>query len=111
MKGSAITGPVGKEAAELWPVSTEQLARERAQADITRPAYRVQLRRGDVNACFRDDSCMHWARRFSKLARTMTKPALSRRGFFAQSTTTLRDIGFPFEPAGVAYCLLERLVC
>jgi len=22
MKGSAITGPVGKEAAELWPVST-----------------------------------------------------------------------------------------
>jgi hypothetical protein len=23
MKGSAITGPVGKEAAELWPVSTQ----------------------------------------------------------------------------------------
>jgi len=24
MKGSAITGPVGKEAAELWPVSTKR---------------------------------------------------------------------------------------
>lgn len=25
MKGSAITGPVGKEAAELWPVSVKSL--------------------------------------------------------------------------------------
>lgn len=25
MKGSAITGPVGKEAAELWPVRTRVL--------------------------------------------------------------------------------------
>jgi len=29
MKGSAITGPVGKEAAELWPVSTAVLVNER----------------------------------------------------------------------------------
>lgn len=29
MKGSAITGPVGKEAAELWPVSSPlQIARD-----------------------------------------------------------------------------------
>lgn len=27
MKGSAITGPVGKEAAELWPVSKQCLYR------------------------------------------------------------------------------------
>jgi hypothetical protein len=27
MKGSAITGPVGKEAAELWPVSTPKVMR------------------------------------------------------------------------------------
>ena len=27
MKGSAITGPVGKEAAELWPVSAERFPR------------------------------------------------------------------------------------
>lgn len=49
MKGSAITGPVGKEAAELWPVRTpERFATSRAQANIF-PAYRLQLRCCHVN--------------------------------------------------------------
>jgi len=32
MKGSAITGPVGKEAAELWPVSTTTLNSKRGSS-------------------------------------------------------------------------------
>ena len=31
MKGSAITGPVGKEAAELWPVGLDTLLNERVR--------------------------------------------------------------------------------
>ncbi|KAI0170569.1 ribosomal protein L14 domain-containing protein [Pestalotiopsis sp. NC0098] len=49
MKGSAITGPVGKEAAELWPVSFNQ-ARSCPESKSTRrtdiaflTAYRLQL--------------------------------------------------------------------
>jgi len=34
MKGSAITGPVGKEAAELWPVSNNLLTLSRTQHAI-----------------------------------------------------------------------------
>lgn len=49
MKGSAITGPVGKEAAELWPVSRDGTYNGshgwRLTADI---AYRLQLWCGDV---------------------------------------------------------------
>lgn len=53
MKGSAITGPVGKEAAELWPVSgdTKMLMGclgKKADFDI---AYCLQLRCCDVR-CF-----------------------------------------------------------
>lgn len=33
MKGSAITGPVGKEAAELWPVSIDSGAQTRSHAN------------------------------------------------------------------------------
>jgi hypothetical protein len=45
MKGSAITGPVGKEAAELWPVSAHhELLSFDQLADIFPPAYRFQLR-------------------------------------------------------------------
>lgn len=49
MKGSAITGPVGKEAAELWPVSfSPRSAHEKAFAiwiSLTpRTAYCQQLR-------------------------------------------------------------------
>lgn len=33
MKGSAITGPVGKEAAELWPVSQRGTRHDRMTAD------------------------------------------------------------------------------
>ena len=47
MKGSAITGPVGKEAAELWPVLLTILPTEQASAN-KRPAYRKQLGRRDV---------------------------------------------------------------
>jgi hypothetical protein len=53
MKGSAITGPVGKEAAELWPVSTTlsifTLVLRNANMSVT--AYRLQLRCRDVNGC------------------------------------------------------------
>lgn len=35
MKGSAITGPVGKEAAELWPVSCSRRYRQRLNCILT----------------------------------------------------------------------------
>ena len=50
MKGSAITGPVGKEAAELWPVS-DQLIRSTYTLDLfpnSATAYCQQLRCRDV---------------------------------------------------------------
>jgi hypothetical protein len=50
MKGSAITGPVGKEAADLWPVSLveplNQCTRRISDGCI---AYRLQLWCGDVS--------------------------------------------------------------
>jgi large subunit ribosomal protein L23e len=61
MKGSAITGPVGKEAAELWPVSGCRYA-VRWWCSADRPAaYCVQLRCRDVSERTGqgDDSCMH----------------------------------------------------
>lgn len=49
MKGSAITGPVGKEAAELWPVSAPALLHSAATKKLTRRlAYCLQLRCRDV---------------------------------------------------------------
>ena len=53
MKGSAITGPVGKEAAELWPVSTTPSAFTLVlrNANIFGTAYRLQLRCCDVSGC------------------------------------------------------------
>ena len=53
MKGSAITGPVGKEAAELWPVSTTPSAFTLVlrNANIFGTAYRLQLWCRDVNGC------------------------------------------------------------
>ena len=48
MKGSAITGPVGKEAAELWPVSLSSsiasnfpLFPQIHETDIRPTAYRI----------------------------------------------------------------------
>lgn len=51
MKGSAITGPVGKEAAELWPVSGIILD---TSEDIlmVESAYRFQLWCRHVRGCF-----------------------------------------------------------
>jgi len=53
MKGSAITGPVGKEAAELWPVSTisPTFGRLLRNANIFGAAYRLQLWCCDVSGC------------------------------------------------------------
>jgi large subunit ribosomal protein L23e len=55
MKGSAITGPVGKEAAELWPVRVPPIflgkpaMGKQSLANIEPfPAYRLQLRRRHV---------------------------------------------------------------
>ena len=48
MKGSAITGPVGKEAAELWPVSATASDPLSARLELTFAAYRQQLRCRDV---------------------------------------------------------------
>ena len=42
MKGSAITGPVGKEAAELWPVRRTSVPTQKFLANIF-PAYCQQL--------------------------------------------------------------------
>lgn len=55
MKGSAITGPVGKEAAELWPVSATYnmfSSRESAYPNISSPAYCQQLRCRHVRGCY-----------------------------------------------------------
>ena len=53
MKGSAITGPVAKEAAELWPVclSVWCLHSIKTLANMF-TAYCVQLRCGDVSWVF-----------------------------------------------------------
>lgn len=53
MKGSAITGPVGKEAAELWPVSKTVAICMLVSRDtnIYLPAYRLQLRCCHVSGC------------------------------------------------------------
>jgi len=48
MKGSAITGPVGKEAADLWPVSTPRSPLRMDRFADGWIAYRLELRRGDV---------------------------------------------------------------
>lgn len=47
MKGSAITGPVGKEAAELWPVSLSLQVQPR-DSRLPYAAYRQQFGGGDV---------------------------------------------------------------
>ena len=64
MKGSAITGPVGKEAAELWPVSDSGFAMLqhhvsrsmssplRLYTDVQSLAYRIQLWCCDVKGRF-----------------------------------------------------------
>jgi len=51
MKGSAITGPVGKEAAELWPVrdTLSWTCKEHSRLTHT-SAYRLQLRCCHVNS-------------------------------------------------------------
>lgn len=53
MKGSAITGPVAKEAAELWPVSRPATTLDFPLRDTntTSTAYCLQLRCCDVNGC------------------------------------------------------------
>lgn len=51
MKGSAITGPVGKEAAELWPVSYTLPSKIDAISNIL-IAYRLQLWCRHVNGLF-----------------------------------------------------------
>ena len=51
MKGSAITGPVGKEAAELWPVSHNPNTPHPAQKSDTLIAYCQQLRCRYVRCC------------------------------------------------------------
>lgn len=48
MKGSAITGPVGKEAAELWPVSVSESGPLSAASANHAAAYCQQLRCRDV---------------------------------------------------------------
>lgn len=47
MKGSAITGPVGKEAAELWPVSISMSSN--LIHKLTKTAYRLKLWCCDVS--------------------------------------------------------------
>lgn len=53
MKGSAITGPVGKEAAELWPVSASMVSciSSLRGTNISVTAYRLQLWCCDVSGC------------------------------------------------------------
>lgn len=53
MKGSAITGPVAKEAAELWPVSNRftESVRYAQFADMVFTAYRLQLWCCHVSGC------------------------------------------------------------
>jgi hypothetical protein len=53
MKGSAITGPVGKEAAELWPVSATMVSCMSSLRGTNTfvTAYRLQLWCCDVSGC------------------------------------------------------------
>lgn len=51
MKGSAITGPVAKEAAELWPVSYHSYLQSGAQMLTYYLAYCLQLRCCHVSGC------------------------------------------------------------
>jgi large subunit ribosomal protein L23e len=70
MKGSAITGPVGKEAAELWPVSICAFLRVALEhkANAT-AAYCIQLRCRDVSWLWDgNETCMHSAGRALKIA-------------------------------------------
>jgi large subunit ribosomal protein L23e len=65
MKGSAITGPVGKEAAELWPVRDILIWTRKEHSRLTHtPAYRLQLRCCHVNSHINQkrvllDNCFH----------------------------------------------------
>lgn len=69
MKGSAITGPVGKEAAELWPVGSPHLEPVSCSIPLTDTyiAYCVEFRCGDVRWWFvmlawmrgRSSGCFH----------------------------------------------------
>jgi hypothetical protein len=52
MKGSAITGPVGKEAAELWPVCCSAHLDTRRLVTDCETAYCQQLRRRDVKGAW-----------------------------------------------------------
>ena len=58
MKGSAITGPVGKEAAELWPVSAAQELPLHRKHLTSVAAYRQQLGCRDVKDWLSVDSSM-----------------------------------------------------
>jgi large subunit ribosomal protein L23e len=61
MKGSAITGPVAKEAAELWPVRIPQSPCD-TKPLLTSAAYRLQLRCRHVRclfSCFLKHSWVH----------------------------------------------------
>lgn len=51
MKGSAITGPVGKEAAELWPVRLYSCGHGNMRTD-NNAAYCQQLRCCDVSGFY-----------------------------------------------------------
>ena len=52
MKGSAITGPVGKEAAELWPVRRDLLLLYPEERTDKLSAYCQQLRCRHVKGFF-----------------------------------------------------------
>jgi hypothetical protein len=54
MKGSAITGPVGKEAAELWPVSHSSVIAMTRKVLTHFAAYCQQLRCRDVKGFLRE---------------------------------------------------------
>ena len=66
MKGSAITGPVGKEAAELWPVRDIPPWTPKEHTRLTHTAaYRLQLRCCHVNSPTNKkrvllDNCYGW---------------------------------------------------
>ena len=90
MKGSAITGPVGKEAAELWPVSatlsTSTLVPR--NANIFGAAYRLQLWCRDVSGC---------------LLRETVHMGGVRAAFYAQASSMIsclktHPLNPPFQP-------------
>lgn len=100
MKGSAITGPVGKEAAELWPVSTLPTTWMLVSRDtnICLPAYRLQLRCCHVSGCLLRETVHTGGVRAAFHAQASSNDIVSEDTSSQKSNDSSRTPISPFEP-------------